>query len=204
MPSICPTRLHMNAVVAFRPIEEPDRHIVVRERALDDILVRSIAQYLRAGPGLILTRGTPDAIYAEIRSLFPLGCIPLLADAIQLARQYRQLAGTPDLRLRLERIDDDSCRCFHIDNVPLRLLCTYAGPGVQWKTADDETIHDTSEGSLILLKGRLFPRRSDEGAILHRSPPLSTMAPGTRRLLLTLDHPDACTVVMTRAPMAAV
>jgi Protein of unknown function (DUF1826) len=34
-------------------------------------------------------------------------------------------------RVRLTKVADDGCAAFHVDGLPLRVLCTYAGKGGQ-------------------------------------------------------------------------
>lgn len=192
MTESCPTRQQMNVLGALKDIQQPDRHIAVVERSLSLPLQAAIEAWLAHAPRLFLTRGTPETIEREIAGIMPVGAHWLLHDVLNLAHQYRTFSQTQELRVRLEIITGDSCRRFHVDNVPLRLLCTYAGPGVQWRYQDEETIQETRPGAITLLKGLKFPGWSEERAILHRSPPLSSCAFSTQRLLLTVDHPDAC------------
>lgn len=101
------------------------------------------------------------------------------------AMRFAQLMDCLDLRLRLEVIETDACRKFHMDYVRARLLMTLAGEGTQWievKAQPDAPVHQLAVGDVAIFKGRLD---AEEPAILHRSPPIA----GTRgrRLLLALD-----------------
>lgn len=191
MDTPCPTRLKLlkNSEITVRP----ERQIVIMERHASADLGTPAEIYLACGPRLILTRGTPRCIEREIATAFPRGTEILLADTLELVRLYAGLADLDEVRFRLERVTDDSCRCFHADNVRLRLLCTYAGPGTQWRMVGDETIHTLPPRAVALLQGRQFPSWNERTAILHRSPPLTDL-PETqrRRLLLTIDEPTAC------------
>lgn len=151
--------------------------------------------FLQDGPSLILTAGSPDALAEELAPAFTPAMRPLLEDALHLARRYCAATGMEAVRFRLERINHDSCRRFHVDHVVLRLLCTYVGPGVQWRQADageKAVVHQAQTGAVALLKGGCYPGWQPEGAVQHRSPPLSALAVPTTRLFLTLDAPQAC------------
>ncbi|MFS3134025.1 DUF1826 domain-containing protein [Gluconacetobacter sacchari] len=192
MGQACPTRQRFAVPPAFRTIDRLDGPIAQEPRRPSRDIERAAALWIDHGPDLFLSRGTAEILETELRPLAPLGTRALIDDTLALARRYQRLSGTAEIRFRLERISDDSCRCFHVDTVALRLLCTYAGPGVQWKYHDGETVHETPAGWLTLLKGRLYPGWSMDGAVLHRSPPIAGLAPPVTRLVLTLDHPDAC------------
>ncbi len=56
----------------------------------------------------------------------------LVHDVVDKAEFVTQLTGAPALRVRLEVVEDDHCSGFHIDDVRLRLVTTYRGPGTQW------------------------------------------------------------------------
>ena len=86
------------------------------------------------------------------------------------------------------------CPRFHVDNVPLRLLTTYAGPGSEWLREDQsprrelltslppvDNIQHLSVGEVAVLKGEKW--QGNEGAgLVHRSP-----SGQQGRLLLSLD-----------------
>ncbi|GBQ20957.1 hypothetical protein AA0472_0299 [Acetobacter estunensis NRIC 0472] len=193
MRQACLTRERIAAAPApFQNITFPDCHIIQEPRVLMKGIRQAAALYIAYGPPLFLSRGSVEALETELPPFMPGDMRPLMDDTLTLARRYQRLSGTDEIRFRLEKIKDDSCRCFHVDNVPLRLLCAYAGPGVQWHHAGEEDVHETPTGYITLLKGRLYPGWSEEGSVRHRSPPLSTLNAPVTRLLLTLDHPDAC------------
>ncbi|WP_242010160.1 DUF1826 domain-containing protein [Acetobacter conturbans] len=102
----------------------------------------------------------------------PPGSEVLVEDMLDRVRLYQRLTGVGNVRFPLERIFGDSCRRFHVDHVTLRLLCTYASPGVQWKFTDAHAIHETKAGVVTVLKGLCSPGWSETGAVLHHSPPL--------------------------------
>lgn len=119
-----------------------------------------------------------------------------VADVAWLVAAYTCLLGARRIGLRLRVLDGAMCPRFHVDNVPVRLLTTYAGSGSQWleEGAIDrsrlqldqpavDNIRQLAAGDVALLKGEKWI--GNEGAgLIHRSP---LTAPGERRLLLSLD-----------------
>ncbi|WP_298198254.1 DUF1826 domain-containing protein [Novosphingobium sp.] len=108
--------------------------------------------------------------------------------AIELAAHaagFALLMGCERLHMRLEVIDTDACRKFHMDYVTARLLMPLHGPGTQWiETAygSDAPVNQLGLGHVAIFKGRLSV---EEPAILHRSPPVAST--GTMRLLFVLN-----------------
>lgn len=93
-----------------------------------------------------------------------------------LSRQAQCLSdpnGNTRLRLRVERITNNACSKFHVDNIVSRLICTYRGPGTQiaLKNSVPENVLTLPTGMPILLKGK---RWSDAQSVQlrHRSPPI--------------------------------
>ncbi|NHO33564.1 DUF1826 domain-containing protein [Acetobacter fallax] len=189
----CSTRARLSVPPGLSAIREIGRSIAVCERALSSSVVREAAEHVASGPAVILARGTAEDVRRLITPEMTENSEALLSDAAGLVSLYQRLTGLDAVRFRLERVMGDSCRRFHIDNVGLRLLCAYIGPGVQWTSDKGETIQEAATGSVVLLKGRRWPGWSEESAVLHRSPPLSALPVEQRvRLLLTIDEPDAC------------
>jgi len=105
----------------------------------------------------------------------------------QRVAQFAALFRLDRLHMRLEVIETDACRKFHMDYVTARLLMPLSGPGTQWIEADhgsDAPIHQLGAGDVAIFKGR---KLVDEPAILHRSPPVA--GAGQTRLLFVLDPP---------------
>jgi len=135
--------------------------------------------------------------------------VALAADVARLVEVFRGLSGECSPRVRLVRLSDDGCALFHADSLPLRLLCTYAGAGVQWVPTQDvrydelglhgRTIAEANAAivpdasrirtvpawQVMVLKGREW---GGAPPLVHRSPP----ADGRPRLRLCLDYSDAC------------
>ena len=92
-----------------------------------------------------------------------------------------------------------ACRRYHIDNVPKRMLVTYAGKGTEWlpdEAADREAflsgepnekiIKDPSALQFINQWDVAVFRGGPEG-ILHRTPDAALNGPS---ILMKLDHPE--------------
>lgn len=120
-----------------------------------------------------------------------------VADIASLVTRFAALAQSRTVRLRLDVITGDACRRWHRDCVPLRLICTYRGPGTQWvppawgaavmARPDDDApqamAFDT--GDVALFKGCGWAGQTHDGGIVHRSPRIA--GTGTTRLVLVLD-----------------
>ena len=119
-----------------------------------------------------------------------------VADVSWLISAFACLLGARRIGVRVRALDKAMCPRFHVDHVPVRLITTYAGVGSQWLHEDamgreqlgqahvePEGYQQMLGGEVALLKGEKW--RGNEGSgLIHRSPQL---APGARRLILTLD-----------------
>ncbi|MFW7267771.1 DUF1826 domain-containing protein [Gluconacetobacter sp. Hr-1-5] len=191
--SCCPTRDRLSDLAGCAAIREDGRFILEHPRAPAARVREAAGVYLAEGARLIQARGTVPEIRAGIAGAFTGRTVALLEDVLDLARLYGAVAGQEAVRLRLERIVTDSCRKFHVDQVGLRLLCAYVGPGVQWTADGGARIGQAETGAVVLMKGRRYANWTEEGHVLHRSPPLSGLPEAERvRLLLTVDAADAC------------
>ena len=112
----------------------------------------------------------------------------LLDDLVHLAQTFGRLMATTYICLRLEAVETNSCRKFHLDAIRARLICTYRGTGTQYGIAngkeDPQQIFTVPTGHPMLLRGSLWPPHPATG-LVHRSPPIE----GTdeTRLILVLD-----------------
>lgn len=131
----------------------------------------------------------------------------LLDDITLLTDMFACLFDQDIIGLRLRVIDSPMCPRFHVDQVPSRLITTYAGPATEWVPnefadrsklgagnngfSDDESgllqqpchIQSMQTGDVALLKGGRWQGNEDKG-LIHRSP---NHGDGQKRLLLTLD-----------------
>jgi hypothetical protein len=128
---------------------------------------------------------------------------PIVDDLRMLVSLYTSLSGAGRFRVRLERPKDDGCRLFHVDNVRLRLVVTYFGPGTEWIAENDldrsglnrgdnalvvkgkNVIRRVPRFSVAMLKGEKFSGRKNAGAV-HRSPPIVEEA--LERFLVVIDE----------------
>lgn len=112
----------------------------------------------------------------------------LVEDIVALADMFSDIMKEPYLRLRLDVIETNACRKFHMDAVTARLVCTYCGTGTQYGTAegDQDPTHIVTvpTGAPILLRGSNWPVTTN-GALRHRSPPIE--GTGETRLVFVID-----------------
>lgn len=136
-----------------------------------------IAGFLR---GLCSSQGVPDCAERDM----------LIADIASLAQVFAGVMRCDFIRLRLDVVQTNACRKFHLDAVTARLVCTYLGTGTQFGAGQQGTEPDPARigtvptGAPILLRGTLWPSSARPG-LLHRSPPIE--GTGETRLVLVLD-----------------
>lgn len=132
----------------------------------------------------------------------PVGALrdALIDDVADLTQRFAALAGVELVDLRLEALDNDGCRRWHRDCVPLRLLTTYRGPGTEWvppasarKALAAPDHYDGLAESLpahavAVFKGCAGEQPTGRG-IVHRSPRIE--GSGITRLLLCMNAPGA-------------
>lgn len=167
-------------------IRDPDCSIVVLPRRP----VPELATCLAGLDPLRIGRVRIEAALPELEpvlrdALAGASLAALRADALHCATLLARLSGAGALRLRLECVEDDACRRFHADNIELRLLCTYLGPGTEWlpDPAEPSAIRRVPPLAVAVLKGRAWRRGGSP--CIHRSPPIA--GSGVRRLLLAVD-----------------
>lgn len=137
----------------------------------------------------------PDAVPEATRHLCEMAGLDegaertwLENDIADLAARFAELMHAPYLRLRLDVINTNACRKFHIDVIFARLICTYRGTGTQYGISTDggdpTRIFTVAIGSPMVLRGTQWPQKPPSG-LLHRSPPIA--GTGETRLVLVLD-----------------
>lgn len=101
------------------------------------------------------------------------------------------------------------CRRYHIDNVPMRLLVTYAGQGTEWlpETASDREAFEGGMANEFILKdpsARQFVGlwdiavfRGGPKGVLHRTPDSALNGPS---ILMRLDREDFWNNVFNNNP----
>lgn len=127
-------------------------------------------------------------------------------DVVALVRLYARLVEPRDISVNLALLADDACRRFHSDEMGVRMVCTYAGPGTECApdSAVDRraigkgyssnelanaaivpharSIRCARNGEVVLLKGDAWPGNR---GFVHRSPPIEAL--GLRRLVLVVN-----------------
>lgn len=122
-----------------------------------------------------------------------------VADVDELIEMYQCLFEPEAIGLRIHVLADTMCPRFHVDRVPVRLLCTYRGPGTEWlpeplvtrpagtgplpeQTVPSDQIQTIPTAAVALLKGEAWEGNEGRG-LVHRSP----QPDGTPRLIVGLD-----------------
>lgn len=120
----------------------------------------------------------------------------LIEDIKELAIRFLALSDVPLVEVRLEAIDDNACAGFHRDNVTLRMITTYCGPGTQWVAPEHSKIAlkyqqayrgpvETFPTEAVgVFRGSRAPGVT---GLTHRSPPIEGLQ--QTRLLLCLNMP---------------
>lgn len=160
-----------------------------------------------AGPHLLRACSLGRDCADYLSGLLGLGShiLALGEDMTRLAALFMAVGSASAVSVRLERLEHNGCRLFHADNVQLRLLCSYVGPGTQWldeNVVDRRALGSKSNaricrnrkrirtlprGAIGLFKGERWPHNAGRG-IVHRSPPIA--AKGQSRVLLCMDLVD--------------
>lgn len=169
------------AAVASFDEGRDDIHIIERP-PLPEVAVAMRAARVRDWRAVV-TAADADARAAEALEALRLDCPALAADIAAVARSFLAQFDATEASLRVEMVTTASCPKFHCDNIRVRLVTTYHGPGTEYVfVATPDDIRRVPTGALMFLKGHKHPTHTD--AVLHRSP----MVPaGEKRLCVVLD-----------------
>ncbi|ASJ73250.1 DUF1826 domain-containing protein [Granulosicoccus antarcticus] len=176
----------VSEIAELARIFEPSVQVCSWQRTIDP----QISTYLDGIAGLEKLRAMETLSQSSRVKLsdFPLGAgrEALINDITLLSEILCELVNCPSVGFRCTRIEHTMCPRWHIDRVPLRLLCTYEGPGTEWledqgvdrhELSSSETMQSpcqrASIGELVLLKGALWQDNDGLGAI-HRSPAIAS------------------------------
>lgn len=185
--------LRVTEVADLAEIYKPDMQVCSWQRSIDPLITTYLSDLSYHGKQQLIetlepnTHATLDALPAGA------GREQLIADLALLTDIFCDLLGCPAVGLRGARIDHAMCPKWHIDRVPIRLLCTYDGPGTEWldnqsvarsslPTLADGACQRATLGEVVLLKGALWQDNKGRGAI-HRSPAIEA----GRRTVVSLD-----------------
>lgn len=130
-----------------------------------------------------VTAADAEARIATALSELNIDCAPLAADIAAVARSFLTQFDVARASLRVEVVTTSTCPKFHCDNIRIRVVTTYHGPGTEYLfVAAPDEVHAAPTGALLFLKGHRHPTHAD--AVLHRSP---VVPPGEKRLCVVLD-----------------
>ncbi|MGO3768360.1 MAG: DUF1826 domain-containing protein [Vreelandella alkaliphila] len=188
-------------------IFEEQINIAILHRALPaDVALSANAQSQTSRDWQYAWLGSPtDDFKNDLRRKLPEPSAgdALVDDIATIAEAIAFLFDTDTVGIRLRLLTAAMCPRFHCDNLPVRLVTTYVGPGSEWlpenalnraglgaPTPDrPEIINDPTAiqrlqaGDIALLKGSGWVGCEAHG-LVHRSPSLEA---GQKRLLLTID-----------------
>lgn len=188
-------------------IFEENINLSVMRRQLNEDVLSGVKAQLQADRPLYFNWFGPPG--DELRSKLTQqlhdaeACSALIEDVVTLADAIAFLFETDTIGLRLRCLESAMCPRFHCDNIPVRLVATYHGPGSEWLpewavnrqglgaphpekpeiVIDSDAVQQLQVGDLALLKGSGWIGNEAHG-LVHRSPNLPA---GSRRLLLTID-----------------
>ena len=131
----------------------------------------------------VVTSADADARAAEALEALRIDCPALAADITAVTRSFLAQFDATAASLRVEIVTIASCPKFHCDNIRVRLVTAYHGPGTEYVfVATPDDIRRVPTGALMFLKGHKHPTHAD--AVLHRSP---MVLAGEKRLCVVLD-----------------
>jgi len=120
---------------------------------------------------------------AEALDALRIDCPVLAADIAVVARSFLAQFDATEASLRVEVVNTNTCPKFHCDNIRVRVVTTYHGPGTEYVfVASPDDTRRGPTGALMFLKGHKHATHAD--AVLHRSPMVPS---GEKRLCVVLD-----------------
>ncbi len=207
---LSPTAAFSEELSGLAGIYQDDVNLMVWQRNLDSETKQSVSAVLQTGRSLSLNQiVTPENVSQSLERGLPQveGRDALIRDIALLVDAYCCLFDLETAGLRLTQVDRAMCPRFHVDQVPCRLITTFAGPATQWLEENslnrsklgrgsngqpdsssgliqaNANIQQITVGDVALLKGERWEGNEGRG-IVHRSPGVEQ---GQQRLLLTLD-----------------
>jgi len=185
---------------ALADIYQPDIAIAIWQRSLNSTITHYAQHLMTVSPNW-QTRFIqhPKKIANQLEHELPLSDSrqAFIEDVTQVADMFSCLFELDYMGLRMAVLSTAMCPKFHVDRIPCRLICTYAGATTQWHPSENverlgnggvsprpqATAKSLKLGDVALLKGEAWEGNEGRG-LVHCSPPASNIAP---RLVLTLD-----------------
>lgn len=181
-------------------IYQPDVAIAIWQRQLSSS-ISDYTKHLMAVSPCLQTRFIEHSqgIATQLQRELPLleSRRAFIEDITLMVEMFSCLFELDNVGVRLNVLRKAMCPKFHVDRVPCRLICTYAGEaGTEWLAPRDvdrvgggviprpaATPNNIAIGDVALLKGETWEGNEGKG-LVHRSPSASELTP---RLVLTLD-----------------
>ena len=188
-------------------IFEPACNVVRCPRPRDPLLLAEAQRLLADRTWRFAEACQPKDVARALTARLPEGAPRLILDVAHWVQVFADLSEAEWVGVRLARLEQAMCPRFHVDQLELRLILTYCGPGTEllaerdvdrrWLGHASGGLSDEDSGliraggvieraevlEVLVLKGELWPGNQGRGAV-HRSPAASTAEP---RLVLTLD-----------------
>ncbi len=186
----------------------PHIELAIWSRQTPTDVQAALLQWAKTASGPVQWRWpAPNAAWMELLAALPPAVATWLeADVHRLVHDMSRWSQRRQLTVVLGPIAHDHCTRFHVDWLPLRLLCTYVGPGTQWiANADvcrealplpigpqghqagllqsDGAIQVASAGEVLVAKGHGHPHQVS--GLVHRSPRVAD--PSTPRVVLIIS-----------------
>ena len=166
-------------VADLAEIYQPNVQVCSWQRSIDPQITKYLSGLSYRGKLQLIETLKPGAHAALDTLPAGVGRQQLLADLALLTEIFCELLGCQAVGLRGALINHAMCPKWHIDKVPIRLLCTYDGPGTEW--LDDQSVsrNSLSEhtdgacqramlGEVVLLKGALWQDNEGQGlSLIH-------------------------------------
>lgn len=163
--------------------EQAKDDILVVDRSLKFIPYLSVSGMIKGEFRSRYSSTTVGRHVAKALDRLRINCPELGNDLQVLCLGFLDFYQVRSASLRLEVVDHVSCPKFHCDNVRIRLVSTYTGPGTEYIDTDNpDIIHQADTAALVFLKGHKHPTHVDK--ILHRSPAVPA---GMVRLCAVID-----------------
>jgi hypothetical protein len=185
---------------ALADIYQPDVTIAVWQRHLSANITHYAEHLMTVSPNW-QTRVVqkPQNVAQQLERELPLSenRQVFIDDVVQVVDMFSCLFDLDNVGIRMAVLNKAMCPKFHVDRVPCRLICTYAGAGTEWHSPEHverlensrvnpipgATANHLNPGDVALLKGESWDGNEGRG-LVHRSPAASVNSP---RLVLTLD-----------------
>ncbi len=205
---VLPQHAALDTDISVLPrIFEEQINIAILQRALPaDVALSANAQCQTSRDWQYAWLGSPTEDFKnDLRRKLPDPAAgePLVDDVATVAEAIAFLFDTDTVGIRLRLLTAAMCPRFHCDNLPVRLVTTYVGPGSEWLPEnainraglgaptpsrpeiinDPTAIQRLQAGDIALIKGSGWVGCEEHG-LVHRSPSLDE---GQKRLLLTID-----------------